>query len=234
MSARLESLDLLANNIANSSTTGYKADREAFIPWTSVDANYSPADPTESPFLDRQWTDHSQGALSRTGEPLDMALQGRGYFEVQTPSGARSTRNGTFHVNTQGKLETAEGYLVRVKPPEGRQYSLDPSLPIEIGTDGTIRQGNFIAGVVDIRDFDSLDGLQKQGASYFRMDSGTSKAAAGFELKQGYLEGANSGVADSSVRLVSVMRQFEALQKAASIGADMNRKVVEEVARVTP
>lgn len=235
MRARLESLDLLANNIANSSTTGYKADRDAFLPWVDERAREGFPEPVDSPDLERHYTDHQQGPLQRTGEPDDFAIFGRGFFQVETPQGVRYTRNGAFHVSREGKLLTAEGHTVKVKPPEGRQFRLNPSVPFEVGSDGSLRQQGALAGTIDIVDFDSLDPLNKEGASYFRMDASsfTPKAATGFEVKQGYLEAANSGTAESAVRLVGIMRQFEALQKAATIGGEMNRRAIEEVAKVT-
>jgi flagellar basal-body rod protein FlgF len=235
MRARMESLDLLANNIANASTAGYKADRDAFLPWLSSEAAGSPLTPTDSPDLARHWTDFSQGVLNRSGESLDFAIQGRGFFQVETAAGPRFTRNGSFVINRDGKLQTQEGHLVRVRPPEGRNtYRLDPNLPVQADAKGELRQSGVLVGTIEVVDFESLDALQKQGAGYFKMDASTfaPKAATGFDVKQGYLENANGGVAESSVRLVNIMRQFEALQKAAGIGAEMNRRSVEEVAKV--
>ena len=235
MRARLESLDLLSNNIANSSTVGYKADRDAFVPWVSAQAREGLPDPIESPDLERHYTDHQQGPLTRTGESLDFAIFGQGMFQVETPQGTRYTRNGTFRVDRQGKLQTADGHVVKVKPADGREFRLNPALPIETTADGSIRQQGNLLGTIEVFDFQSMDPVNKEGSSYFRIDASTlaPKAATNFEVRQGYLEAANSGTAESAVRLVSVMRQFEALQKAATIGAEMNRRAVEEVARVT-
>jgi flagellar basal-body rod protein FlgF len=235
MRARIESLDILANNIANLSTSGFKADREAFLPWLSSDAAQGELQPTDSPFLPRHWTDQSQGPLARSGEPLDFAIQGRGFFQVQTQDGARWTRNGGFQINRDGKLQTCDGSLVKVRPASGNDYQLNPAIPVEVNADGSIRQAGAAVGTIEVVDFENSGDLEKQGASYFRMDvSGAlPRPARGFEVKQGYVEGANASAAESSVRLVSVMRQFEALQKAAAIGADMNRRAVEEVARVS-
>lgn len=236
MRARLESLDLLSNNMANASTTGFKADRDAFLPWSSDEAQTGYPDPVDSPDLTRHYTDHGQGPLKRTGEAFDFAIFGRGMFQVETPQGTRYTRNGAFQVGRDGKLHTADGYVVKVRPPDGREFRLNPALPIEAGEDGSIRQQGILAGTIEVFDFDSMDAINKEGSSYFRVDASTlvPKAASGFEVKQGYLEAANFGTAESAVRLVSVLRQFEALQKAATIGGEMNRKTIEEVAKVSP
>ena len=135
MRARLEALDLLANNIANSSTVGYKADRDAFVPWASGEANAGFPDPTDSPALERHYTDHAQGPLNRTGEGLDFAIFGRGMFQVATPQGPRYTRSGSLQVNRQGKLQTGQGDIVKVRPPDGREFRLNPALPVESSSD---------------------------------------------------------------------------------------------------
>ena len=192
-------------------------------------------DPVDSPDLERHYTDHQQGLLTRTEESLDFAIFGRGMFQVETPQGTRYTRNGSFQVNRQGKLQTADGHSVKVKPPDGREFRLNPALPIETTANGSIRQQGILLGTIEVFDFDSMDAVNKEGSSYFRLDASTltPKPAASFEVKQGYLEAANSGTAESAVRLVNVMRQFEALQKAATIGTEMNRRAIEEVAKVT-
>lgn len=231
--ARLESLDLLANNIANSATAGFKADRDAFLPWMSADAYQSELIPTESPNLTRHYTDFSQGAFTATNSQLDFAIDGRGFFEVRAPDGARFTRNGGFVINREGKLQSKEGYPLRVRPASGSDYRLNPALPVEVGNDGVIRQQGTLIGTIEIVDFESSDAPVKEGSSYFRIDASrwTPRLSNGFSVKQGYLETSNGGAAESAVRLVSVMRQFEALQKAVTIGAEMNRRSVEEVAR---
>jgi flagellar basal-body rod protein FlgG len=232
--ARLESLDLLANNIANSATAGFKADRDAFLPWLSGDAAQGDLTPTESPNLVRHYTDFSQGTLTATNNQLDFAIDGHGFFEVRAGDGPRFTRNGGFLINREGKLQSKEGYPLRVRPASGSDYRLNPALPVEVGGDGVIRQQGTVAGTIEIVDFESPDAPVKEGSSYFRIDASrwTPRLANGFAIKQGYLEGANGGAAESAVRLVSVMRQFEALQKAVTIGAEMNKRSVEEVARI--
>jgi flagellar basal-body rod protein FlgF len=188
MRARLESLDLLSNNIANASTAGFKADRDAFIPWESSEALSGFPDPTASPDLVRHWTDHSQGPLTRTGEGLDFAISGRGMFAIETPDGTRYSRNGALQINKQGKLQTADGHLVRVRPPDGREFKLNPALPVEVTASGEVRQESVLQGTIEVYDFDSLDSINKQGGNYFRIDlSGvTAKLASNFEVKQGY------------------------------------------------
>lgn len=237
MRSRMESLDMLANNVANSGVAGFKADREFYNLYMSEQAASGP-DPALAgsmlPVIERPWTDLSQGTLVATGSPSDLAISGRGFFVVDSPSGPLYTRNGNFHVGKSGQLETEQGYTVRVRRPDGTPATLDPSLPFEVTKDGVVRQGGQDIGKIEIADFDDSAPLKKMGSTYFKVDASVvARAAAGAEIKQGSLESANVAVAESAVRLVSVMRQFEMLQRAMSLGADMNRRAVEEVAKVS-
>lgn len=238
--SRLESLELLANNIANSSTAGFKADREFYGLYLSADAqqaaseNYRPQ-PTDLPEIEHHWTDTSQGALTGTGNPLDLAIAGKGYFEILTTAGPRWTRNGAFRIGPGGKFETQSGDLLNVIPSTGREFKIDPNKPYKIDKSGDVVQDGQVLGRIQIRVPAATTGqLEKMGASYFKVDPAAVPAGAtGAEIEQGYLETANISVADSAVRLVSVMRSFEMLQKATNMGSDMNKKVIEEVGRAS-
>jgi flagellar basal-body rod protein FlgF len=229
--ARMESLELLANNVANASTGGYKADREFYSLYVAPEAQDN--DPLASmPVIERPWIDLSQGVVHSTGNPLDVALSGKGFFSVQAPSGPLYTRNGSFRLAPDGKLVTSDGYAVRGAG--GASLAVATSLPVEISSDGTIRQDGKVIGQLEIVDFTSTAGLAKQGSNYFRAGGPALKPAApsGTMVEQGKLEASNTGSADSAVRLVSILRQFEMLQKAVSLGAEMNRRAIEEVAKV--
>ncbi len=229
--ARMESLDLLANNVANASTGGYKADREFYSLYADPEALES-GSASAMPLIERPWTDLSQGTLQTTGGPFDLALTGRGFFAVNGPSGPLYTRNGSFRLAADGTLVTTDGLPVRGSG--GAPVSLDGSRPVDIAADGTIRQGGAVVGKLEVVDFTSPDGLAKQGANYFRVSGPGARpiAPSGTSVEQGKIETSNTGSAESAVRLVSVMRQFEMLQKAVSIGAEMNQQAVQQVARV--
>ena len=113
----------------------------------------------------------------------------------------------------------------------GAKLQVEPSTPIQVSTDGTISQSGQTLGQIEVADFADSSSVTKQGASYFKSGS-PAQAASGVEIAQGKLEGSNVGPAESAVRLVSVMRQFEMLQKAVTLGGQMNQSAVE-VARVS-
>ncbi len=228
--ARMESLELLANNVANATTGGYKADREFYSLYVAPEADADPA--SAMPLIEKPWIDLSQGMVHDTSNPLDLALSGKGFFAVNGPQGPLYTRNGNFHVAADGKLVNQDGYPVQ--PAGGAPLMLQNSRPIEISRDGTVRQDGKVIGQLAIMDFTSTAGLAKQGNNYFRISDPAVEpvAPSGTSVEQGKLEASNTGSAEAAVRLVSVMRQFEMLQKAVSLGAEMNRRAVEEVAKV--
>lgn len=229
--ARMESLDLLANNIANASTGGYKADREFYNLYVAPEAAGNDSLST-MPVIERPWVDHAQGVLHSTGNPLDVALSGQGFFAVNGPSGPLYTRNGNFRLAADGRLTSSDGYPVRDS--RGAPLTLQATRPVEISNDGTVTQDGVVTGQLEIADFTSTAGLSKQGSNYFRVNDPAMRTTApsGTSVEQGHLEGSNSGTAESSVRLVNVMRQFEMLQKAVSLATEMNKKAIEEVAKV--
>jgi flagellar basal-body rod protein FlgF len=230
--ARLESLDMLANNIANSSAPGFKADHEFYGVYLSAEAADSPAGTTPAilPVVERQWTDFSQGSLTSTGNALDLALNGQGFFVVQSANGPAFTRDGSFRLSLQGEITTQDGD--KIQGQDGNPILLDSTRPVEIGSDGTVRQDGQDVAQIAVVNFSDPAVLAKRGNNYFRTDLSTMAPAPQPEIRQGMIEAANSQPAESAVRLVNIMRQFEALQKALAIGADMNLRALQDVAKV--
>ena len=230
MRARMESLDMLANNIANTDTGGYKTDREFYGLFTSAEATGD--NPAALPVIEKNYTDYSQGSLRPTSGPLDFGIQGKGFFAVDSPSGVAYTRNGSFHLTRAGTLVNGDEYTVRST--SGQPIVLDPSLPVEVATDGSISQSGQTGGKFAVLDFANQGDLVKQGNTLFRpADPNTAPVQTSAEVQQGRLESSNVGNSESVVRLVSVMRQFDMLQKAVHIGQQMNLKAIGDVAKVS-
>lgn len=232
MRARMESLDMLGNNIANAETGGYKTDREFYSLYASADAmEAGSADPATLPVIEKAYTDYSQGTMRPTSNPLDLALHGKGFFAVDSPSGVAYTRNGSFQLNAAGALITSEGYAVRST--SGQPITLNPSLPVLVAADGTITQSGQAVSKLAVVDFADQAKLVKQGNTLFRADNSKTKPVPSTaSVEQGRLESSNVGSSESVVRLVSVMRQFDMLQKATHIGQTMTSKAISEVAKV--
>ena len=239
MRARMESLEMLANNLANAATAGYKADREFYSLYVAPEAasagldGFSPM-PSTLPVIERHWTDFKQGTLTPTGNPLDFALSGQGFFVVDGPNGPLYTRNGSFQLSKAGVLTTGDGYAVRSI--SGTPIMASSSAPLEVSPDGVVRQSGQVLGQLAVVTFDQHGSVEKFGKNYFRVlaPEGSAKSATGTEVHQGKLEASNVGAPESAVRLISLMRQFEMLQKAILLSGEMGRRAVEEVARVNP
>jgi flagellar basal-body rod protein FlgF len=231
--SRMQSLDLLANNLANAGTNGYKADREFYSLFTSDDAASGDSGNTSTlPMVDKRWTDFSQGLLMNTANPLDLGLSGNGFFAVNGPSGPLYTRNGSFQISSSGVLVTSDGYAVRAQG--GAPITVDPSAPLEVTSDGAVQQKGAVLGQLDIVSFADPATLVKQGSNYYRNSSpnATPASATNVEVHQGHIESSNVRTPDAAVQLVGVMRQFEILQKAITMTADMGKQAVQEVARI--
>jgi flagellar basal-body rod protein FlgF len=225
MKARMDSLDMLANNMANSGTAGFKTDREFYNLYEQ-----------SLPVVERQYTDYSQGQLLPTGNPLNVALDGKGFFALNAPSGVVYTRAGNFRVSTLNQLETQEGYTVRNVLDNGKPITVDPKQAVDIGKDGTVRQGGQDLGQIEIAQPASpSDSLKKLGSTYFALldKNGAVPLAKDTEVLQGQIEQSNVPVADVAVKLISIMRQFEMMQKAINLGTEMNKQAISEVAKPT-
>lgn len=224
MKTGMESLDMLANNIANTGTVGFKADNEFHGLYQQ-----------QLPVIEQPWTDFSQGILTTTGNQLDLGLAGKGFFAVTSPTGTLYSRNGQFRISRTNQLQTAEGYTLRNTQDQGKPITVDPAQAIDIDKTGAVWQAGQEIAQIEIDSIPNPSStLRKQGSSYFVL--ATPQAAVidpSTEVQQGMLEQSNVPVADSAVRLVSVMRQFDMLQRAVSVDTEMNKQAIEQVAKVS-
>lgn len=231
--ARMEALDLVANNLANSTTGGFKLDREFYSLFAAGQDTAIPGDSmTKLPVIQKQWTDFGQGVLQPTGNALDFGLSGKGFFVVDGPTGPLYTRSGAFQLSATGVLTTSDGYPVHATG--NRKIETQSQSPITVSPEGSVVQDGSEIGQFELVDFQDRSILQKVGNSYFGVTDkkATPIPAAGLTVAQGKIENSNVAPAESAVRLVSLMRQSEMLQKAISIATDMNKKAVEDVAHV--
>jgi len=231
--SRMQSLDLLANNLANAATTGYKRDQEFYSLFSSDEASGANDQPKVTlPVIQRQWTDFSQGTLQVTGNSLDVALTGNGFFAVNGATGPLYTRNGSLQVLPSGELAVSGKYPLQSRA--GSTIRVISGKPIQISADGTVQQEGQILGQIKIVSLPATDQLQKVSDACFQnLDPKHGPVdAAGVEVHQGKIEESNVPVAEAAMRLVGVMRQFEMLQKAIGVSTDMDTKAIQEVARI--
>lgn len=232
--SRLDALSVVSNNLANSGSSGYKVDREHYSSFQTSWVDRELGAPTEAPSADRAWTDFTQGSLQSTGNPYDVAILGRGFFQLQGP-GAEPvyTRNGGFRVSAGGDLVSTAGF--QVLGMDQRPIRVGADLPVTVASNGVVSQGGRNVGQIGLVDFVSLDRLVKMEGGWFRnLDRSNLKSASGdVRIEQGKLEMSNVSVPETAAKLISITRQFEMIQRAISLGSEMNRRAVEEVSRVT-
>jgi len=231
MQSRMQSLDLAANNLANSSTSGYKTDSEFYTLFASEAAGEDASGLPAVPMIQRQWTDFAQGLLEPTNNPLDFGISGKGFFVVQGPSGPLYTRNGNFRFSTSGAIVTSEGYPLLQE--NGQPLRANTAQPLEVSRAGEITQNGTSIGRIKLAEFPNPAGLNKFGANYFTNSNGPEPIdAAGAQIYQGKIEASNVSASHGAVRIVGLSRQFEMMQKAISLSNDMSKKAIEEVAKV--
>src|SRR3982751_3534292 len=164
--SRMESLDLLANNIANSNTAGFKADREFYNLYVAPEAlEEGGAQPVQLPVVESRWTDFSQGTLSNTGNPLDLGLSGKGFFAINGSNGPLYTRSGNFRIGKGGQIETQDGMSVRKQG--GGTLTVDPRKSLSVAPDGSVAQDGQVIGKLDVVDVEAPNSMSKMGTNYF-------------------------------------------------------------------
>ena len=192
MRSSMQSLDLLANNMANSSTNGFKGDSEFHTAFISEAAEDPTGEPTSLPAVEQRWTDFAQGTLEPTSNPLDFGLTGKGFFVVQGPSGPLYTRNGSFQLSASGALTTKDGYPLLDRGNQPLKLT-HPGQPITVLPDGTVQQNGETVGAMQVVDFKQPGSLLKQGGNYFQGETGAQSSIADkTQINQGKIETSNA------------------------------------------
>ena len=235
-------LDVLANNIANVDTTGYKADHtlfEQYLMPRASDPSFTGADRGIRYVEDRaDWVDMSQGAIQRTGNPLDVAIEGSGYFVVQTPNGQqRYTRNGSFSINASGQLVTSDGNQVVGSSGPIIFQSTDHDVVISPSGIITVREGNSTAdsqrGTLQIVDFAQPRLLQKDGGSTFEAPAGVTPnpASANTTVVQGGIEKSNVNAVVAMARLIEITRSYTDIANLLQAQSDERRSALTQLSQ---
>jgi flagellar basal-body rod protein FlgF len=227
MRTRVDQLDRLAADIANASTAGYKSERT-----TDAEANRPRFDALLQTAIDvkpgGRRLNTAAGALNGTGRDLDVAIEGNGFFVVDSPAGPRYTRNGNFSRSPEGALVTAEG--MPVMGADG-PIKLGPG-KVHIDADGTIRTGETVAGRLAIVQFDDPSALVRESGATLRADGASARPAANAVIRPGSLEQSNVSVVERVAELTNVTRTFQALQKAVSVLMnDVDGRTIDSLGR---
>ena len=233
--ARTQALDTAANNLANAGTNGFRAQRDYFqsalASGLAVGVQGSQVGETVNSYgvLGGSLADLGQGPMVMTANPLDLALNGPGYFAVQTAQGVRYTRDGAFQLSATGQLESKAGEAVL---DQGGKAITVPSGVVEVSPDGTLSVAGAVVDKVGTFDFAQPQGLVAEGASRFAANGQVPFAAAA-SVKQGAVEGANEDAVHGTMQLMLIQRQAEMMQKAMTVFSnDFDKTAVEQIARV--
>ena len=221
--AQQRRLDALSHDVANVSTTGYKRLRVGFRDLVDQNAGQGSAGgvtPGSGAAADVVGRGMAQGALRRTDRPLDVAIEGQGFFQVRRGGQVLLTRDGNFQVDNDGRLRTAQGDYLHppVRIPRGTSGE-----ELAIAPDGTVRAGNRRIGRIEVVTVRSTDGLAAAGDSTFRTTaaSGGLVAAPDARLAQGSLEASNVDMGDAMVDMMDAQRSFGMASKAIQMQDQM-------------
>ena len=261
--AQQKNAETIANNVANSNTPGFKRDQLTFkeyistlekgyndidLPnkeWQSKDFYHSYGAEKAMVKVDGSYTNHEQGALQPTKNPLDLAIQGKGFFEVLTPNGVRYTRHGIFSLDNQNRLVTNQGHPVlsqtdlsplnnnqEIEKPSERFIKLDKG-SISINLQGQVFQKGNQIGKISIIEFQDIHALKKEGNSFFiNSDANNIKRSKiKSALYQGFVEGSNVNAIVEMSNLIKAHRNFESVQKVIKAYDEMTGRGVNEISK---
>ena len=255
--AQSTKLDTIANNLANVNTAAFKRDQQVFQEYLT--AHEKPPTTTQIPrdvaaiesfynmqggdksYVDTKgtFTDFSQGSLKHTGNTFDVGIDGKGFFEIATPSGVKLTRAGNFTMDGNGQLVTKEGFPVLLAgtpgaDPASRTIRLQGTGAVSIGDNGDISEGTEVRGRLSLVDVTNPDSLTKTGSSLYSFKPTMNPEMTVIEnpsVKQGFLETSNVNIVKEMTDMITTQRVFESTQKAISAYDQMTDKAVNVVGK---
>lgn len=207
--SRMQALDVLTNNLANVGTTGFKKSVVNFNSYLDSASQADKAGGINYSFIDDVVPDMSDGQPMETGNPLNLAIMGKGFFKIQNEEGIFYTRQGNFHLDAEGFLATLTGHRLIG---EGGPINLDRS-DVVIGKNGGIFTPDGAAGKIDLYEFDDVAQLSRVSDGVFRADEVEGQISEKSGLLQGKLEGSNVQVLQEMTQMIAGVRYFESYQK---------------------
>jgi flagellar basal-body rod protein FlgF len=227
-------MDIIANNIANADTNGFKFE-SLMTKETPGAPAFTLGGPRPIKFVsaDGVARDFGQGNLRRTDAPLDLAIEGQGFFKITTKAGDRYTRDGRFRTDDTGRITTQKGDVVADEG--GGEITIDPTKPgeISISPDGVVSQGTERIGKVGVFKFDSLSALEKTGDNLYQNASNQQPSAApDAKIRQGMLESSNVNPIVQITRMIEVNRAYEQVSQMMNNEADLSRNSVARLGKL--
>jgi flagellar basal-body rod protein FlgF len=233
-------LDVVANNVANVNTAGFKADRSVFQEYLMPGAredNFVGNDRRISHVQDRAtFHDFSQGPSEQTKNPLDVAIDGSGFLVVQAPGGERYTRDGGLQLNNLGQIVTAAGNPVLGT--SGPIVLQPTDHDVNISPDGTITvvEGNnrtdSVRGKLRLVSFPDAQKMLKEGSNLYAAGEGASQADTKSTIRQGYIEKSNVNAVAEMSRMIEVTRAYTQIATLLQQQSDLHKSAIEKLADV--
>ena len=222
-------MEVIANNIANASTPGFKGEQMMFIEHLNDTGLPGPKDLNELSFVQDIGVarDYAPGKLNHTGNPFDMAIEGKGWFVVETPQGEQFTRNGRFQLDKDGQLVSSHGH-----PVVGENGKIVLGLNdrrIEVKGDGTIKSesGEWKLKIVA---FENEQSLRKVNGSLYRTDA-EAKEAEESRVTQGVLEDSNVEPIIEVTRMIDALREYQSAQRLIQNEHERQRRAIQTITK---
>ena len=225
-SGLMRELNNIANNIANANTNGYKREANVFAEHIKALQNGEPS--LSMATMSHRYVDLTSGDVAKTNNPLDLSIQGNGFFLVETPQGERLTRDGAFSLNAEGEMITSNGQ--RVLDEAGGAIVIPPDAGnISVTADGFISAGDQVVGRIGVVTADPAY-LTREGKNTFRAETGY-EAAIDAQVRQFSIEGSNVSALEEMARLIEVQRTYEASKRFSDDDGERISRTVRTLGR---
>jgi flagellar basal-body rod protein FlgF len=224
-------MDTTANNLANLTTSGFKVEHVVSRALSQKPATAADA-PQDISFADA-WTlqrDFSTGPLEQTGNPLDFALEGDGFFEVQSQAGTAYTRDGRFGLNDKGEVVTRNGEPVMG---EGGPITVNPAGgPLSVSREGSISQDGVILGALKVMKFQTPGALDRMGSNLWKATDEQPQPATDVRIAAGMVEGSNVNAVLELTEMIDISRAYTSVAKMLSQSDELRGASIEKLAKV--
>jgi flagellar basal-body rod protein FlgF len=233
LAAQTQALEVVAHNLANLATTGYRRQEATFrsliAGGNTVTSNPLNAVVNNFGVLGGSRVDLEPGSLTPTGNALDLGIVGKGFFAVQSDQGVLYTRDGSFHVDAGGKLVTARGEPVL----DEQGPIVLPSGQVAISSDGTVSVDSNVVTKIRLVEFSPSTSLTSVGSAMYSAPADSALAPAQSSIRQSMLEGSNVSPVQGMVDLITIQRNAEMLQRAMSVfDTEFNQTAVQDLPKV--
>ncbi len=226
-------MDAVANNIANVNTPGYKAERMMFSEYLVRPQRNVPLSFVQDRGMMR---DLSEGPLTKTGNPLDLALSGDGYFMVDTPNGQRYTRSGRFQLDAERRIVDERGEPVLgdggqpiTIPTDRNVITIAPDGTVSANTDGTVSTDTDIVGKLGVVTFDNPRSMKREAFGLYASDATPTPAKEQTRVMQGMLEESNVNAIQEMTNMIEISRAYTANQQVLQNEDDRMRRAISQI-----